>query len=281
MTAFVSSSASPTPAPHSRLKLAALLGACALGAGCATVSQPTPGDPLESANRGIFAFNEAVDGAVLKPITLAYRDLTPAPARRCISNMFGNLGDVWSALNSFLQGRGHDFVNTLGRVMFNTTVGLGGCIDVASMHGSRKIHNDFGITLGVWGLDSGPFLMLPLLGPSSVRDGAGTLGSFAAGASTTAPILSIENIPVRNGVLSLYTVNARLGLLDTEDMVNRVAIDRYSFIRDAYLQRRQAQVNGNNDALPDYGDDPGDDLPDYGKDPGDAAPAGNAPAMQP
>jgi len=217
---------------------------------------------------------------VLKPITLAYRDLTPAPAQRCISNIFGNLSDVWSALNSFLQGRGHDFVNTLGRVMFNTTVGLGGCIDVASMNGAHKIPNDFGTTLGVWGLGSGPFLMLPLLGPSSVRDGVGTLVSVTSSISPTTPVLAIENIPVRNSILGLYGVNQRLGLLNTEAMIDQVAIDRYSFIRDAYLQRRQSLVNGN-DTLPDYGEDPGADLPDYGEDPGNDSPAGAVPASQP
>lgn len=241
------------------------LAATAVAAGCTTVQHSSPEDPLESYNRTMFAINDAVDNALVKPITLAYTDLTPKPAQSCIRNIFNNLGDVWSAANSFLQAQGHDFFNTVGRVLFNTTMGLGGCIDVASMNGAPRIPNDLGITLGVWGLDAGPYLVLPALGPSSLRDGTATLGSFVAGISPSTPLFAIDNIPVRNTVVGLYAVNARAGLLEADRLVDEIALDRYSFVRDAYLQRRKAQVDRrlNNGALPDYSDG---DLPDYSED---------------
>jgi len=253
------------PAPR-RLARVTVLAAALLAAGCASVEHPNPRDPLESYNRGMFAFNDAVDGALLKPVAYAYRDLTPKPVRSCIHNVFGNVGDVWSALNSLLQGRGHDFANTLGRVMFNTTMGLGGCIDVATMNGAYKIPNDLGTTLGVWGIGSGPYIVLPFMGSSTLRDGTATLGSVAAGVSPLTPVFEIDNIPVRNTILGLYVVDLRESLLDADEIVNRTALDRYSFIRDAYLQRRDAMVNqrtSDSGALPDYSDD---DLPDYSDD---------------
>jgi|SRR5690554_2762380 len=251
---------------HRRLGITSAIGAALLVSGCASVEPTSPRDPWESYNRGMFAFNDAVDGALFKPVAYAYRDLTPQPMRSCIRNVFGNVGDVWSALNSLLQGQGHDFANTLGRVLFNSTMGLGGCIDVATMNGAHKIPNDLGTTLGVWGFGSGPYLVLPFLGSSTVRDGTATLTSFAADVLPLTPIFAIDNIPVRNTTLGLYAVDLREGLLDADELVNRTALDRYSFIRDAYLQRRDAMVNrrtSDNGALPDYSDD---DLPDYSDD---------------
>lgn len=246
------------------LQLGVALTAIAMTTGCATAQSANPDDPWESYNRTMFQINDAVDQALIKPVTLMYTDLTPQPAQSCISNVFNNLGDVWSAANSFLQARGHDFFNTLGRVLFNTTMGLGGCFDVASKNGAQRIPNDFGTTLGVWGLDSGPYLVLPILGSSSVRDGTATIGTFAAGVSPVTPVFSIDNIPVRNSIIGLYGIDTRAGLLEADRLVNDVALDRYSFIRDAYMQRRNSLVNArrNGDALPDYSDD----LPDYSDD---------------
>lgn len=251
--------------------MAAMLGATTLAAGCATVNHPNPDDPWESYNRGMYTFNDTVDRALLKPIASGYDALTPQPVQTCIHNIFNNVADVWSAANSFLQGRGHDFVNTLGRVLFNSTMGLGGCIDVASMNGSRRIQNDFGVTLGVWGVKSGPYVVLPFLGSSSVRDGTGTLGTFAAGVSPITPVFEIDNVPLRNSIIGLYVVDTRASLLDADKLVNEVALDRYSFIRDAYMQRRKAQVDSRRaDAgLPDYGED---NLPDYSDDEAPATP---------
>lgn len=259
--------------PSRRLfQMTALLGATALAAGCATVSNPSPDDPWESYNRSMYTFNDTVDRALLKPIASGYDTITPQPVQTCIHNMFNNVADVWSAANSFLQARGHDFFNTLGRVLFNTTMGLGGCIDVASMNGSKRIQNDFGVTLGVWGLDAGPYVVLPFLGSSSVRDGAGTVGTIAAGVSPITPVFEIDNIPLRNSIVALYAVDTRASLLDADRLVNEVALDRYSFIRDAYIQRRKAQVDSRRagTSLPDYSDE---SLPDYSDDEAPAAKA--------
>lgn len=245
-----------------RIRLGAALAAVAMATGCATVQNPSPDDPWESYNRTMYTINDNVDKALLKPVTLMYVDLTPQPARTCIGNIFNNIGDVWSAANSFLQGRGHDFFNTVGRVLFNTTMGLGGCIDVASKNGAPRIQNDFGTTLGVWGVGSGPYVVLPIIGSSSVRDGTALVGTIAAGVAPITPVFSMDSTAVRNSLIALYAVDTRAGLLEADRLVNEVALDRYSFIRDAYIQRRNAQVNSrrNGDALPDYSDD---DLPDY------------------
>ncbi|TEA77916.1 MlaA family lipoprotein [Allopusillimonas ginsengisoli] len=275
-----------TPAPSRTqryVRLAGLCGAVSLVAGCATVNNPTPQDPWESYNRSMYTFNDTLDKALLKPIASGYDQIMPNPIQTCIHNMFNNLGDVWSAANSFLQGRGHDFFNTLGRVLFNTTMGLGGCIDVASMNGSKRIVNDFGVTLGVWGLKSGPYVVLPFLGSSTVRDGSATAITLGTGFSPTTPILAIDDVPTRNAIIGLYFVDARANLLDADKLVDEIALDRYSFIRDAYLQRRKSMVDSrkqgaaapdySDDGLPDYSDD---DLPDYSDDDAASAPAASA-----
>lgn len=271
-------------------RVAPTLALTAFVAGCASVPHPTPQDPWESYNRSMFQFNEAVDKALFKPIATGYRQLTPEPARNCIHNVFANMADLWASVNSFLQGRGHDGINMLGRVLFNSTMGLGGCIDVASMNGSKRISNDFGVTLGVWGFEPGPYVVLPFLGSSSVRDGVGIGAMFVAGGSSYMPVMAIDNIPLRNSILAVAALDMRASLLDADDLVDRIALDRYSFIRDAFVQRRKALVQGNQvdpdspyGTLPDYSDD---ELPDYSDD--DDAPAGQpaapatgaAPAVQ-
>lgn len=256
--------------PHYKrpLTIGSTLAALALVSGCATVNNPNPRDPFESYNRTMYAINYNIDQALFRPIASAYRTLTPQPAQNCFRNMFNNLGDIWSAANSFLQGRPHDFFNTLGRVLFNTTMGVGGCFDVASQMGSRRIPNDFGTTLGVWGIPTGPYIELPLLGPSTLRDTASYAVVVADIDSLTEvfPIMAIKNVPVRNSLMGVYIVNMRANLLDADELVNEVALDRYSFIRDAYLQRRDAMVESRRDggmagdaSLPDYGDDDYDD----------------------
>lgn len=249
-----------TTTSQSLLRLGTAAAAVTFIAGCATVSHPDPNDPLESYNRTMDKINYNVDQALILPIANTYKTLTPKPARTCISNMFNNMGDVWSATNSFLQGRPHDFFNTLGRVLFNSTAGLGGCIDIASKHGSKRIPNDLGTTLGVWGIGSGPYVVLPIMGPSTVRDGTAMVGGFAAGFSDSSPIMALKNVPVRNSIMGLYFVDLRTGLIDAENLVNDIAIDRYSFIRDAYLQRRKALLDSK---LRHFDDHSYGDLPDY------------------
>ncbi|MDQ2136870.1 VacJ family lipoprotein [Alcaligenaceae bacterium A4P071] len=234
-------------------RLAASIAAGSMLAGCAAVQNPTPSDPWEGFNRQVYSFNDSVDTVVLRPVASAYNYVTPQPVRSCINNMFSNVGDLWSATNSFLQGRGHDFVNTLGRFLFNTTMGVGGCFDVASTTGANKIPNDFGVTLGVWGFSQGPYVVLPILGPSSVRDGVGRVGDFAG---NIASVGHIENVRLRNSLWGLQVVDTRAALIPTTDLIERTALDPYSFVRDAYLQRRNAQVLGRDapadSNLPDY-----------------------------
>ncbi len=237
--------ASLTPLSRRRApaRLSLALVTIALVAGCAHVEHPAPNDPWESYNRSMYAFNDTVDRAFLKPIATGYEKVTPRPVRTCIGNIFGNLGDVWSGVNSLLQGRGRDFVDTLGRVLLNTTAGLGGCIDIASTRGARKIPNDFGMTLGVWGFSPGPYFVLPFLGPSTVRDGVGTAVSLTAPVTPTATLFDIDNVPLRNSLVGLYVVDTRARLLPAERLVDRIALDKYSFIRDAFLQRRKAMLD--------------------------------------
>ncbi|AZS77132.1 MULTISPECIES: MlaA family lipoprotein [Achromobacter] len=253
-------------------RIATIAAAGVLMAGCAAPQNPDPRDPWEGFNRGVYKFNDTVDRAVFKPVAQAYTFVTPQPVRSCVHNIFSNMTDLWSGTNSFLQGRGHDFVNTLGRFLFNTTMGVGGCFDVASANGARKIPNDFGTTLGVWGFSQGPYLVLPIFGSSTVRDGVGLAGDFAGTTYGYMGIDSIDNVRLRNSLWGLRLVDTRASLLDATDTVDRVALDPYSFIRDAYLQRRNAMVMGNRaddeSSLPNYEDDE-DDAPAADK----AAPA--------
>ena len=212
--------------------------------GCASVARDParPNDPLEASNRTVFEFNENIDRAILKPVAQAYAFVTPQPIRTCINNIFLNLGDVWSWLNSTLQGRHLDALNTFGRVMLNTTAGLGGCLDLASQTGAKRIPNDFGVTLGVWGFDTGPYLVLPFIGSSTLRDGAGKIADVYINQVGYGSL--IHDVAVRNSIYGLEVVERREALLDVSDTIDRTALDRYSFIRDAYLRRRSVQVNG-------------------------------------
>lgn len=227
-------------ANHRLSKLALGTTTAVLLSACVSVPNPNPDDPLESYNRTMFQFNEAVDKAILKPVAQGYRAVMPSPIRTCVSNIFGNVGDVWSGVNSLLQGRGLDFVNTLGRVLFNSTVGLGGCIDVATMNGVNKIPNDFGTTLGVWGLGNGPYVVLPILGSSSIRDTAGLLGDSVGGTVTHTTPWAINDVPVRNIVVGVDAVDTRYQLLEADELADDISLDKYTFVRDAYKQNREA-----------------------------------------
>jgi phospholipid-binding lipoprotein MlaA len=230
------------------------LAACALTVGCAaTQGTPNPSDPWEGSNRTIYEFNDGLDRVVLRPVSEAYAFITPQPIRTCINNVFLNLGEIWSGINSVLQQRQFDAINTMGRFLLNTTFGLGGCFDLASANGQPRIPNDFGVTLGVWGFNSGPYVVLPLLGSSSVRDTFGSVGNLVGNQLNT--IGYIPDVGLRNSIWGLEFVARRESLLQISETVDRTALDPYSFIRDAYLQQRQAKVLGPEaaaDALPNY-----------------------------
>ena len=212
--------------------------------GCATVppnAGQDPRDPLESFNRQVFEFNEGLDKVVLKPLAQAYDKVVPVPVQECLSNGFSNLREPSNALNNLLQGKGSTAVSDVCRFAINTTVGLLGCFDVATRMGLERSREDFGQTLAVWGVGNGPFLVLPLLGPSTIRDTAGI------GVETVLDVnFWINNVSVRNTIFGVRTVSFRHELLKTDDLISGAALDRYTFIRDGYLQRRRNLVYDGN-----------------------------------
>ena len=211
--------------------------------GCATTADNK--DPWESLNRKTFAFNDAVDKAVLKPVAQGYVQVVPGVARTGINNFFSNLEDVGNSFNNILQGKMVDGINDAGRVMLNTTMGIGGLIDVASINGMEKHNEDFGQTLGWWGVQSGPYLVIPLLGPSTMRDAPAKV----VDPQWYWPRL-IDNDTVYWSLWGLDKVRVRAQLLQGESVLEQAALDRYAFIRDAWLQRRRSQVYDGNPPRP-------------------------------
>ena len=191
-------------------------------------------DPWESFNRPIFRFNDTVDTYALKPIAQGYRAVTPQFLEDGVHNVFGNIGDVGNLANNLLQGKLHNAGVDTGRLIFNTTFGVLGFFDVAKHMGLRKSDEDFGQTLGVWGLNSGPYLVIPLLGPSTVRDATGRVPD-----SFLTPYPYMDHVPTRNVTRGVQVVDTRANLLQAERLVSG---DKYIFIRNAYLQSREFKV---------------------------------------
>jgi phospholipid-binding lipoprotein MlaA len=214
----------------------AIIGFCLIS-GCATGPTANPTDPLEPFNRKMFAVNESVDKAVLKPVAQGYRAVTPQPIRTGVSNFFDNLEDLWSAVNSALQLRPQNTVENLMRFGVNTVFGLGGVLNVANEMGIERHSEDLGKTLGRWGVPSGPFLVMPLFGPSTLRDSTTILLE-----NKYDPVAQINNVPTRNSLTALRLVDTRTGLLRLGDLLDEAALDKYSFTRDAFLQRRRAEI---------------------------------------
>lgn len=205
-------------------------------AGCATMGQ-NPRDPLEPVNRAIFGFNEGLDQAIIKPVAEGYRAVVPGMLRAGVTNFFSNVEDVWIAVNNLLQGKVEQGLGDVMRVAINTTFGLLGVIDVATDAGLDKHNEDFGQTLGRWGLGSGPYLVLPVFGPSSVRDGIGSMFD-----SSVDPVVNIGDVRARNTTYVVRVADRRANLLDASQMLEEAAIDKYTFTRESYLQRRRSQV---------------------------------------
>jgi phospholipid-binding lipoprotein MlaA len=229
---------------------AALLLAGSL-AGCAT-SGGNPADPLERVNRAVFAFNDAADKVVLTPVAKGYRAVLPGFVRTGISNFFSNLEDVWVSVNDVLQGKFQEGMEDATRVLFNSTFGIAGLFDFASDVGLPKRNEDFGQTLGWWGVTSGPYLVLPFFGPSSFRDG---IGFFVDGKAD--PVYRIvDDVPLRNSIYATRAISNRANLLDASSVLEQAALDRYAFVRDAWLQRRRNLVyDGNPPREKDDADD--------------------------
>ena len=220
-----------------RAAWAGLLAGLAVLSGCASGPNANPRDPLEPFNRGVFQFNDAVDRAILKPVATGYVKVTPAPVRTGVSNFFGNLGDAWSAVNSVLQLHGRDAAESMMRFSFNTVFGLAGVLDIAGEAGIPRHKEDFGRTLARWGVPTGPYLVLPLLGPSDVRDTAALPVDWQGGL-----IRYVSPTTDRNGLYMLQTVSTRAGLLRASSLLDAAALDKYSFTRDIYLQARGGTV---------------------------------------
>jgi phospholipid-binding lipoprotein MlaA len=208
---------------------ASLVSACAMG--------PTREDPFEPVNRASYKVHQVIDGRVIKPIAQAYVDYTPKPVQLAVTNFFGNIDDMFSVVNDMLQGKGDKAGNDLGRVITNTGFGVLGLIDIAGSAGIPKGNEDFGQTFGFWGIPQGPYLFIPVFGPTTVRDGSGTL--IRAYAS---PVNFIDDTPTRYILWLLNLVDLRASALQTENLLNQAALDPYTFIRRSYLQRRQYLV---------------------------------------
>ncbi len=216
------------------MRRSALVTTLALAAflqGCATRQQP---DPFENLNRQVFAFNETVDENVLQPVARGYVNVTPEPVRIGVRNFFNNLRDVWSTVNLFLQGRFGEGATAIMRVSMNTTFGLAGLIDIATPMRLERPNEDLGQTLGVWGVGPGAYIVWPFLGPSTARDSFDIPPTFAFGGSMLA-----DGWKAEMAVTGLNLVSVRAELLSAGSLVNDIALDKYAFMRDAYLQRRQ------------------------------------------
>jgi phospholipid-binding lipoprotein MlaA len=228
--------------------LAALMGA--LG-GCATTAA-NPGDPLEPLNRAIFGFNENVDKAVLKPVAQGYRTVVPQTVRTGVTNFFSNLEDLWISANNLMQGKVEFALGDFLRFTFNSSFGLLGVMDVASEMGLEKHNEDFGQTLGRWGVGSGAYLVLPLLGPSTVRDGAARVVDWQGDI-----VGNLSNVPTRNSLYATRVVSDRANLFDATGILEEAALDKYTFVRDSWLQRRRNLVyDGNPPREPSDSDEP-------------------------
>lgn len=244
--------------------LSCMFAVCILITGCATHSPNSDGgapdretaagqsdsdnsDPLEGFNRAMFTFNDKLDDYFLKPVAKGYRAVMPSPLRSGVANFFYNLGEPGVMLNNLFQGKLSNALSDLGRFLTNSTIGIYGLFDVASHVGMQKHDEDFGQTLGVWGVGDGAYLVLPFFGPSSLRDGTGRIGDYY-----TYPPNYMEEKSTRDKLFLLRGIDTRSQLLDASDILEQAAGDDvYLFVREAYLQRRRNQIyDGNPPELP-------------------------------
>jgi phospholipid-binding lipoprotein MlaA len=244
------------------LAFSLLAGGCATTAGGGAAGEPSAheqrlatvtqaNDPWERWNRKVFAFNDALDEAVLIPVATAYRDTVPAPVRTGVGNFFGNLRDVWSTANHLLQGKVGSGAEMGMRVLVNTFFGLGGILDPATEFGLTRRSEDLGQTLAVWGVANGPYVVLPLFGPSTVRDTVGFIGDRQVGI-TAADFFN--RAAESYSVTAFEVIHTRAGLLGTTGLIGQVALDRYTLTRDGYLARRRDQIFDGNPPMESFDD---------------------------
>jgi phospholipid-binding lipoprotein MlaA len=231
--------------------------------GCASTPDAfrEPSDPLEPYNRAMFKFNTDFDNAFLKPIAKGYKYIAPEPVDRGVTNFFNNIDDLTSAVNNLLQFKLSRFGTDIGRVTVNSTAGLLGVLDVATNLGLPSYKEDFGQTLGYWGLGPGPYFVIPILGPSTIRDAVGLAGDIYVD-----PFISVRKNEIYWGAVGLRLIDRRADLLQAGDILEEAAVDPYSFLRDAYLQRRRTKVYDGNPP-PETAADEAWYGPGYGSDP--------------
>ncbi len=232
--------------PFSRRLVACACAATMLAvSGCATVDHRDPADPFEGFNRAMFAVNEGLDTVAIKPVAKGYDAVAPLPVKVAVGNFFGNIWDSWTAINNLLQGKGGDALSDVGRVLINSTVGIGGAFDVASEMGLTKHSEEFGQTLGKWGVPDGPYFYWPFIGPRTTRDTFGWLVD-----TYYDPVWRVDNVPLRNSLVAVRYTDLRASFLPADKIIEEAAFDKYSYIRDAYLQnRRSAIFDGNPPSL--------------------------------
>ena len=237
--------------PHHRMPLwAAATAAMLVAAGAAQAQNAN--DPLEGWNRAVFGFNEGLDATVLKPVATGYKTVVPELVRNGVSNVFSNIGDGWSAINQLLQGKPVAAAQMTMRVATNTLFGIAGLFDVASDLGIERQQEDFGQTLGRWGLPAGPYFVLPLLGPSSLRDTAALPIDLQ-----WRPAALSNDSATRIGLSTLQLIDVRANLLGASRIVDDIALDKYVFVRDGYLSRRRSLVyDGDPPDIPEPKDEP-------------------------
>lgn len=227
------------------LKVLACVSLALVIQGCASTPAPGGGtpvnDPLEGFNRSMFNFNEKVDENVLKPVATGYKNTVPSPARTGVTNFYNNFEDAWSAVNSLLQLKLEHAASDTMRVVVNTTLGFGGLLDWGSQMRLQRYNEDLGQTLGYWGVGEGPYVVWPLLGPSTARDSVALPLDLAVG-----PSLVVDNTAVSAGLVALNVVNTRANLLDSSALLDDIVLDKYIFVRDGFLQRRRSLVHDGN-----------------------------------
>ncbi|AFJ02651.1 Lipoprotein [Methylophaga frappieri] len=226
----------------------------ALMTGCASTSN-NPQDPYESYNRAMYKFNDTLDKAVIKPVAQGYDAVVPDPISWGVSNFFSNLNEITVIINDLLQGKFEQAAHDTGRFALNTTVGVFGIFDVAGHAGHKKNNEDFGQTLGVWGVEPGAYVVLPFFGPRTVRDSFGLVGDMF-----TDPVMYVEGDDARLALAGLRVIDTRANLLKASKIVSEASDDEYAYIRDAYLQRRQYLVHDGNPPTTDDDFDLFDDL---------------------
>lgn len=208
-------------------------------AGCATSGNPK--DPIEGFNRAMYSVHDGIDTVIMKPVATGYDAVLPSPVRTGVTNFFSNIGDVMISVNNLLQGKVNDAISDFGRVAINTTVGIFGILDIATDAGIPKHDEDFGQTFGRWGVNEGAYVFIPVLGPRTARDTVGVAVDLWAD-----PLNQINDVAVRNSLWALRAVDTRANLLPADKVIEEAALDKYSYIRDAYLQNRRNLVYDGN-----------------------------------